>query len=872
MRTLGLALACLLVVAPISSAKDAEVFFERDVRPILKTYCFHCHGEEAKREGEFDTRLVRFLVQGGESGSALVPGKPEESLLLKRIASAEMPPKGKQPSEAEKQIIRNWIAQGARTVRPEPLEVVVESEWTDEERNYWAFQPVVRPSVPLTQDISRIRNPIDSFILSQLETQGRNFAPSGDRATLAKRLSIDLLGLPLPPERVLRFAQEDLPDAYERLVDELLASPAYGERWARHWLDPVGYADSDGYTENDRRRPWAFRYRDYVIRSLNQDKAFDEFIVEQLAGDELVPMPYESLNEEDTDRLTATGFLRTAPDGTGDVGDQNVARNEVIAETIKIVSTTLLGVTVGCAQCHLHRYDPISQEDYYRIRAVFEPALDWKNWRDQSSRQVSLWTAQDRAKAAAIDQQLREIEGQRNAALDVIVEEIFEGVVAGLDDAQKTLAREAKAAKREQLTEAQKQILKDFPRLNVDRGSAILYEPKKISDHDKKFEDLIAVARSKRPPDNFIAVLDEVPNHKPVTFRFARGDMQQPRETILPGDLSVLPSGFIPDDDPNVPTTGRRLAFARHLTSGQHPLLARTLVNRFWMHHFGRGIVPTPGDFGRLGETPTHPELLDWLADEFVRSGWRLKALHRLVVTSETYRQASHRSEYQSESENRFLDRMSVRRLDAEVLRDAMLEVSGMRTATMYGPSSPVNPNEVGQIVIGNATRDGNGIMVTKGEDTPEKFRRSIYIEIRRSMPLGILEPFDLASVTPNCDRRSSSTVAPQSLMMMNNEGVLTLSERFASRVIREVGDDPQKQVMQAWLLAFGTPASEFELREALAMVEFQREHFKKIADQTPPNGNGQAKTSAPVLSPEHQALALFCQALFSSNRFLYVD
>ncbi len=851
-------------------ANEPELLFERDVRPILKAHCFQCHGEEDKREGGLDGRLVRQLLVGGESGPAIVAGKPLESLLWNRIESEEMPPKGKL-SKAEKKILSDWIDQGAKTARPEPVSVPAETEWTEEERGYWAFQSVHRPPLPIVVNTDRVQTPIDYFLLAELESQDLCFSPPADRATLARRLAYDLLGLPLAPERVASFVTSQEPDAYDQLVEELLASPAYGERWARHWLDPAGFADSDGYTENDRVRPWAFRFRDYLIRAMNSDKPFNEFVVEQLAGDELVAPPYEKLSEQDIDRLTATGFLRTAPDGTGDIGDQNVARNDVVAETIKIVSTTMLGMTVGCAQCHSHRYDPISHQDYHRIRAVFEPALDWKNWRDHTARQVNLWTPNEHAIASQIDKALQEIHGQRSEALKEIVDDIFEKVVVTLDADQQVSAREAKATATDKRTPAHQQILKDYPRLNVDGGSAILYEPKRIADHNKKFEELIAAANAKRPPDNFIACLTEVPGNKPSTYRFARGDIQQPREVVAPGDLSVLPTCSLPDDDPEVPTTGRRLAFARHLTNGQHPLVARTLVNRIWMHHFGRGIVPTPGDFGRLGEPPSHPALLDWLADEFVSSGWSLKSLHRLIVRSEAYRQSSVRTGSETDSENRYWGRMPVRRLEAEAIRDAMLEVSGMRTAVMFGPSSPVNPDEVGQFVVGAATRDGNGIMVTKGEDTPEKFRRGIYIQVRRSMPLGMLEPFDLAAVSPNCDRRASSTVAPQSLLMMNNEVILRLAERFASRVLRDVGSDMSAQMAHAWTLAFGTPPDENELLAGVMLLDSQRKHFQQVAESNAANAKANEKVSIAV-SPELQALSLLCQALFSSNRFLYVD
>ena len=583
-----------------------------------------------------------------------------------------------------------------------------------------------------------------------------------------------------------------------------------------------------------------------------------------------------------------------APDGTGEGGvDQNVARNDVMAETIKIVSTSLLGVTVGCAQCHNHRYDPISQADYYRVRAIFEPALDWKKWRSKPERLVSLWSPAEQAEAAKIDAELRDIEGKRVAELDGIVNEVFDKEVAKLAAERQELAREARQAAADKRSPEQLQILKDHPSLNVDRGSVYLYEAQRLVEFNKKYEKTNADTKAKRPPESFVACLTEVANHKPATHLFSRGDINQPRDVIAPGDLSILPeAAAIPDDDPSVPTTGRRLALAKHLTSGRHPLLARVLVNRFWMHHFGRGLVPSAGDFGFLGERPSHPALLDWLADEFVNSGWQPKQLHRLLVTSTAYRQrsaipdetspTSHQkskieNQKSSDPDNRWLGRMSVRRLEAEAIRDAMLEVAGVRTLSMFGPASAVNPDDVGQIIVGKAIRDGNGIMVAKFDDNPEQYRRSIYVQVRRSMPLGIMEPFDTAALAPNCDRRSNSTVAPQALLMMNNDLILKLSERFAQRVISDAGDEPAAQAQRAWLLAFGRDASESDVASAAAMLVAQRTYFEeeaaKVADPkaaTTPPANKPA--AAPALPPNQQALAILCQALLSSNPFLYVD
>lgn len=865
-----------LVCATASVAQEAaELRFEKDVRPILKAHCFHCHGEEPKPEGQLDVRLVRWIVKGGESGTALVPGKIDESLIWKRVAAGEMPPAGKSLNEKEKSTLRTWIQQGAKTSRAEPEAIVPGADWTEEERSYWAFQPVRRPAVPAVKNADLVSSPIDAFLLQALEQKGLAFASTADRVTLVRRLSFALTGLPPTPEQVERFASDNSTDAYARLVEDLLASPAFGERWARHWLDPVGYADSDGYTENDRERPWSYRYRDYVIRAFNSDKPFDQFLVEQLAGDELLQPPYQNLSPDDADRLTATGFLRMAPDGTGEGGiDQNVARNDVVAETIKIVSTSVLGITVGCAQCHSHRYDPISQSDYFRIRSIFEPALDWKSWRDPPGRLVNMWSPTEHEQAAKVDVELRDIEVKRLAELDGIVKEVFEKEVGKLTAEQQTLARAAKEAPADKRSPEQLKILKDYPSLNVDRGSVYLYEPARLNEFNKKYEKINAETRAKRPADSFVACLTEVPGHKPAAKLFYRGDFNQPRDVVAPGDLSVLPEpAQIPDDDPAVPTTGRRLAFAKHLTNGRHPLVARVIVNRVWLNLFGRGLVASPGDFGVLGDRPTHAALLDWLADEFVKSGWQLKALQRLIVNSTAFKQQSTVSSngLAVDPENHLLGRMNVRRLEAEAIRDAMLEASGTRTRTMFGPAAKVNPDDVGQVVIGQATRDGNGILVAKSEDTPEQYRRGIYIQVRRSMPLGTLEPFDLATVTPNCERRSSSTVAPQALLMMNNDVILRLSERFAQRVLTDVGEAVEAQVRRAWILAYGRDASTAEASASVSFVNDQQAYFQKLADAQPKDAKP-AANAVPSLPPNQQALALLCQALLSSNRFLYVD
>jgi hypothetical protein len=868
-------LAVLNVLCSKTQGQSQEqVHFETDVRPILKAHCFHCHGEQDHREAGLDLRLVHLMKKGGDSGSAIAPGSSMDSLMMQRVQSGEMPPGGKTIPDAQKETLRRWLDQGARTKREEPQTPTLE-DWTEEERTYWLFQPVAQVAVPTipSPDISRSESPIDAFVLSKLLEKQIPIAQTSDRLTLMRRLSFDLLGVGPTIEESQEFISDTNIDAYERLVDRLLADPRYGEHWGRHWLDVAGYADSDGYSEQDTERPWAWQYRDYVISSFNADQPYDQFVIEQLAGDELVPQPWENLTQDSQRLLAATGFLRTAPDGTEHQGvDQNIAKNDVIVDTIKIVSSSFLGLTVGCAQCHDHRYDPISQRDYYRIRALFEPGLDWKNWRGKGARLVNLWSAEERQKAADVDKELSELETKRLMELDGIVNDIFEKELMKLPEEQREAAKLARSTAADKRSEEQQKLLRDFPSLNVDRGSATLYDGARINEFNKKYETLQSEIKTKRPRDFFLASFSEVPNQTPTTFLFNRGDFQQPKDPINPGGLSILGEhDKIPADDPNLSTSGRRLQFAKMLTQGVHPLLTRSIVNRTWMHHFGRAISSNPGDLGMLGERPTHPELLDWLARELVQSGWSRKRLSREILLSDTYRRSSARPAggLDTDPQNVWLGRTNIRRLQSESVWDSMLAAAGMLTHRMHGEPSKVNPDEVGQFIIGKATRDGNGILVAKHEEVADAYRRSVYVQIRRSMPLGVIEPFDPAGTTPNCDRRSQSTVATQSLMLMNNSSVVRISEHFASRVVREAGEDATAQTLRAWQLAYGSNPTEAQQNSLATWLNQQRSILMQPNPEQPSAPNAGALEPAKA---NQQALALLCQALLSSNAFLYVD
>lgn len=845
--------------------------FERHVRPILKTHCFQCHGEEEELQGGLDLRLARFAKTGGDSGPAVVPGNHAESLLYHRIAQGEMPPDdGKRLSSEEVKTILDWINSGAQTVREEPESLDGVFLITEEERAHWSFQPIRRPAVPLVNHTADVANPIDAFLLAKLEAHGFAFSAAAQNHTLIRRLYLDLHGVPPTPAQVEQFVNNPGPTAWRDLVDQLLSSSRYGERWARHWLDVAGYADSEGYSDVDAERNYAWRYRDYVIRAMNTDKPFDNFIREQLAGDELVTSPLDNLSDHDAELLSATGFLRMAPDGTaGSVADINQARNDTIADTIQIVSTSLLGLTVGCAQCHDHRYDPISQEDYYRFRAVFEPAFDWKKWRTPAQRRVSLYTDQDRARAAEVEAEARKIDEERSAKQAEYISATFEKQLASLPAELHQAARAAHATAESKRTDAQKALFRKHPSLNVTSGSLYLYD-RKASDHLKEMADAAAKVRATKPAEEFVRALTESGGTIPTTFVFHRGDHEQPKQEVSAAGLTVVSlNAELPEIPPaaaEIVSSGRRLALANRLTHPDHPLTARVIVNRIWMHHFGRGLVRTAGDFGVLGEAPTHPELLDWLAREFIDSGWSLKHLHRLMLNSNAWRQQlrTDDNQEQADPDNRLYGGSLLRRLDAEVVRDCMLSVTDQLVPRPFGPAVPVMADRVGRFVIGrenlNAGRPG-AVVDMKGE----QFRRSIYIQVRRSRPLSILHAFDRPEMTPNCDFRRPSTSSTQSLLLMNSDELLQYSRSFADRLMA-ARPSTEEQIRLAWNLAYARSPEHSELDAA---VQFLRDETQVFASQS---AYAESESKKPARTAAQDALAVLCQVLLSSNEFLYID
>ena len=782
---LGWGLACLCVVwvtsaeagAAEEAAKPANLTFEKDIRPIFRNHCYDCHGSTKDKKGKLDLRLARFMVAGGESGPAIVSGNADKSFLVQRLRDGSMPPGDARVSPDEIALIARWISEGAKTARPEPEKIADGLGITPEERAWWAFQPVTRPKLPIPVGQNRVRTAIDSFILARLRDKKLGFAPEADRLTLVRRVYLDLLGLPPTFEQAQAFIADKRPDAYEQLIESCLESPHYGERWGRHWLDVAGDADSEGYNNDDRVRPYAYRFRDYVIKAFNDDMPLDRFIQEQLAGDEMVVGELNNLGPHQVQKLVATGFLRMAADGTdGGVPDAAIAKNQVVADTIKIVSSAILGLSVGCAQCHDHRYDPISQVDYYRIRAVFEPSLDWKAWKNPTQRRISLYTDALRAQRAEIQKEIDVINKEKNAKQQKYIQEALDKEYARYDEPLKSQLRKAKETAGNKQTPEQKALLKKYPNLNVNGGNLYQYNQSRANEI-KAYGPKIAKIQKKIPTEEFVRGLTDARANDgklPVTKRFHRGDHRQPQESVAPGGLTVTaPDGArleIAADDPQLTSSGRRLAFARWLTNGRHPLVARVLVNRVWLHHFGRGIVTTPDEFGKLGTKPTHPLLLDWMASYLVESGWSMKDLHRVMMTSTAYRQSSLRNELgdRLDGANSLYWHKTVQRLDAEIVRDRILVASGAIDKKMFGPPVGLKADDAGQISVSGPAR------------------RSVYVQNRRTQPVALLQVFDQPVMTVNCSKREKSTVALQSLLMMNSGTVLKYAAAMSDRVNNE--------------------------------------------------------------------------------------
>jgi hypothetical protein len=734
------------------------------------------------------------------------------------------------------------------------------------DRAFWAFCAPVRPPVPQVRQAERVRNPLDAFLLAALEKKGLTFSVEADRVTLLRRVYFDLLGLPPSPQDVAAFLADPSADAYERLLDRLLAAPAYGERWGRHWLDLAGYADSEGILDADYVRTAAWRYRDYVIDAFIQDKPYDRFLKEQIAGDELVDYwtayrTQKELRPEVVEALIATGYLRCASDTSRPdfVNIKNAPGYyyQTLDDTLKIVASSTLGLTVQCAKCHDHKYDPIPQTEYYRMQAVFMSAYRPYQWVPQVQRRLLEATAAQEQEAkehnAKIDATIAQLRKKAEELQRQFGERLFAERLARLPEAIREDVRSAVTADPAKRNEVQKYLAEKFQKeLRPDPKTL----PKLLADTYPEYKNQAAqrdaavkAEEAKRRTFPEIRALYDLPGEARTPL-LKRGDYLNPGPEVQPGVLSVLapakPLTWTPPG-PDAKTSGRRLAFADWLTQPDHPLTARVLVNRLWLHHFGEGLVATPDNFGHAGALPSHPELLDWLATEFVERGWSIKALHKLILTSSAYRQASavdataHATAQRVDPENRLLWRQRLRRLEAEALRDAVLCVAGTLNEQRYGPPVPMQ-------------RQADGEVTTPAGVTGN--RRSVFLQVRRSQPLTLLQIFDQPVMETNCTRRSTSTVSSQALTLLNSDFLIRQAEAFATRVLKEQPDDAAAYALR---LAFARPATAKEREKLTAFLDAQTAQYVKATQGKEAEGR-------------QRALADLCQMLLSANEFAYVD
>lgn len=723
---------------------------------------------------------------------------------------------------------------------------------SDEERNYWAFRRPVRAPVPVVKDSSWVKNPIDAFVLARLEAKGLRPSPPADRRTLLRRVTFDLTGLPPTPEELKAFLNDKLPDAYEQVVKRLLASPRYGERWAQHWLDVVRFGETNGY-ELDAEREQAWRYRDYVIRSFNQDKPYDVFLSEQIAGDELDPQNFEM--------RVATGFLRAGPQHVV-AGNQIEAlnRQEWLTEVMLGVGNGVLGLTVGCARCHDHKFDPIPQADYYRLQAFFAATDndDFKHVTKAEEQAYAEANAAHQAKLKPIKEQLQ-----------VLEKPYVERLKAGKMERLEPQYRAALQIPKEQRTkEQQEQAAYAMRMLEVKYEELLTVMPADLREQRAALRRQMHALELYAPPPlpSALGVADKL---TPVpAMRILRGgDVTRPGAEVQPRFLSVI----LPKDAPA--SSGRRLALARWLTQPEHPLTARVMMNRLWQHHFGRGIVATPNDFGRNGAQPTHPELLDWLATEFVRpdegKNWSLKRMHELMVLSNAYRQTSTNDARKAtiDPDNKLVWRMNRGRLDAEALRDAVLTVTGKLTEQLYGPSIrvPIEP-EVYETIFTEYEPDN---LWPVHPDPLQHTRRSIYLLRKRNVRLPLLVAYDAPDLMSSCGARSVSVHALQALTLMNSKFMLQQSQALAGRVWHERQSETQR-IMRLFELALGRLPDATELQ---ATREFLRTQTIVIAQRLQ---RGE-KIVAPELSKgiskaRAAAWVDLSLATMNLNEFVYVN
>jgi hypothetical protein len=893
MQKFHLASPLLLAASAVSLfAANTANTFEQTVAPILKTQCSACHSETQKTSG-FSVLTPEAIIAGGNKhGKAVVEGHPEQSVLIKLLKGELEPrmPIGKPLEEADVAKISEWIKQ-----LPPPAVTSKKQDWR------WPYEKPVKKDPPAVKNAGWVRNPIDSFVLAKLESAGIAPAPAADKRTLARRTYFDLVGVPPSVDEMNAFLADDTEGAYEKLVDKLLADPRYGERWGRHWLDLARYGETSGL-EGDGVIGNAWRYRDWVINAFNTNMPYDRFVIQQLAGGDEHSKTRNNY-QPDPQGYVPTGFLRVAPWDRSNLVAAEVRQN-YLSEVTTTTASVFLGLTVGCARCHDHKYDPIPTKDFYRLQAFFNATQAGSGievpYKDKA------FAA--KAKANIERYQARLKDGPEKKELDAFEKVLLKKLIAGKAEKAKgkpftkaDLRLEMRLEKQRIFTEAEKELytdlLEDALRTNdkeeqeslekvekpflekliaayttggVDRaGRFESLGPKEVRDEamakyagnsifsaeeKNRYAELsgqleVFQHRLSRWKSEVLGVVNVPgpPNGPYVapTRIMIRGDYKSPGEEVEPGFPTAItgnsePATLETDRYRQFPTRGHRTTLAKWIASPENPLTARVMVNRIWQHHFGQGIVRTPSDFGKNGERPTHPELLDYLAVRFVESGWDIKAMQKLMLLSNTFQQAAENPATQNtdkDADNKLLSRYERRRLEAEAIRDSILFASGRLNNEMGGPSIfPPLPNDLADFARYGRT---GGLMWEPNEKEEDARRRSVYIFQRRSLPLPMMASLDAIVFSESCDRRNVTTTPLQALSMMNGALVQEEAAHLATKVAREVPDGRDAQIKRLFNLVLNRAPQKDELQ---------------------------------YISASGRSLESITRVLFNSNEFVYTE
>jgi hypothetical protein len=792
--------------------------FETEVLPILRAHCFSCHAPHAGKDLEsgLDLSTRETLLRGGDGGPVVDETNPAESALLRaiRYEDLEMPPKGKLP-QTQIDVLTRWVMMGAPWSQSPAAATPHGPPKVDEAaRAFWSFQPIRRPDVPAIANTAWIKTPVDAFVLSKMEAAGLTPPPPASRTTLLRRVYYDLIGLPPTPEEVHEYLTDDSPNAFERVVDRLLVSPQYGERWGRHWLDLVRYAETNGY-EFDSLKPEVWRYRDYVIDSFNADKPYDQFIREQLAGDELAEATPES--------IIATGYYRLGAIDGG-APDRLQAEFDELDDILATTCQVFLGLTINCARCHDHKIDPLPTEDYYRMLAFFRGIRRGVRGSTRAIGPMPGQVAENPEEVAEYRRRVREVARQ--------IDTIEKGLVPFLVGAE----------------------VDDFKAREYRPAIVRNHSPKDISPQElERYEQLLRDRQQleENRPNRLARALcvSERGTVPPTTFVLLRGSPYAEGKEVQPGFPSVITTitPTIPQPAEDAESSGRRRVLADWIANPENPLTARVIANRLWHYHFNRGLVRSTSDFGYGGTPPTHPELLDWLASELIAHGWRLKAMHKLLVMSNVYQMSSVGSPnaVANDPENDLFTRFELRRLEAEEIRDSVLAISGNLNPKRGGPS--IYPTIARDVLMGQS-RPGQGW----GRSTPEEeARRSVYIHVKRSLAVPILSVFDAADTDSSCPVRFATTQPTQALTMLNSEFLNDQAAIFAANVSELAGDDTAAQVRIVLSRVMQREPAEVEVERGLAFVRrFVDEHEMD----------------------QQAALQKFCLLAMNLNEFLYID